>query len=703
MRSIICFTAFMALALTASAQTTTQVTLFFLGFTGTGNVSSFSLTGAGSMAPLGAPKVVITGGTGSTFIFTFTFIPSGDTLNASCSNATHTTGTVGVTATDNFSGTATVSGGTGAYAQASGSFTFSMSVTPATAQSNISFSLSGSGSITTGGSSTGGGGTGNQPSVAHNGILNAASDAFVGLPNSSIAQGSIFTIYGTNMGPTTNPSQTSFPLQPTLGGVSVKVTSGGTSVSAVPVYVGPNQVNAILPSNTPIGSATLTVTYNGQTSAPASFQVVASSPGLISVNSAGSGPGVITDANTNPTLYGLTYSAHPGDVSVMWATGLGPVQGNEFAGPLPGDMPNLGLQVYVGGIKANLNYRGRSGCCVGEDEIVFTVPSGVLGCHVPVAVLMGNIVSNFVTMSIAPVGTNTCSDPTGPTSGQLGQFAANGAVRIGIVGLNRSTQTLSTSTGGTQTTTTDAGVGAFDKFNFQQLNVASNPFQTFTFGACLVYTFRGGSATTTDVIQPTWLDAGSALTVTGPNGTKQLPKKVTNTINGQTSIGYYASLGSSASGQQLYLSPGSYTLSGPGGPDVGAFSQNLTVPASLTWTNRDSVSTIDRAAGQRVTWTGGDPNSNVVIDGSSLVLGTALDGSDSVGAFFSCTAKQTDLQFTIPAVVLLSLPATQTIGPVLLSGALTIVNQITFPVTIPNVDYAFIGFSASDTKSVNFQ
>ena len=150
------------------------------------------------------------------------------------------------------------------------------------------------------------------------------------------------------------------------------------------------------------------------------------------------------------------------------------------------------------------------------------------------------------------------------------------------------TQTLTTSTGGTQTTTTDAGSGAFDKFNFQQ-NVASNPFQTFTLGACVVYAFRGGSATTTDVIQPTWLDAGYALTVTGPNGTKQLPK-----VTSGNTIGYYASLGSNSSGEQLYLSPGSYTLSGPGGPDVGAFSQNLTVPASLTWTNRDSVSTITR-------------------------------------------------------------------------------------------------------------
>ena len=110
-----------------------------------------------------------------------------------------------------------------------------------------------------------------QPNVPANAILNAASDAFVGLPNSSIAQGSIFTIYGTNLGPTSSPPL-AYPLQTTLGGASVKVTSGGTTVNAIPVFVSPNQINAILPGSTPTGTANLTVTYNGA-SPSVSFQV----------------------------------------------------------------------------------------------------------------------------------------------------------------------------------------------------------------------------------------------------------------------------------------------------------------------------------------------------------------------------------------------------------------------------------------------
>ena len=54
------------------------------------------------------------------------------------------------------------------------------------------------------------------------------------------------------------------------------------------------------------------------------------------------------------------------------------------------------VEVYVGGKRADVTYRGRSGCCAGIDQIVFTVPQGVEGCYVPVVVKTGDVVSNFV-------------------------------------------------------------------------------------------------------------------------------------------------------------------------------------------------------------------------------------------------------------------------------------------------------------------
>src|SRR5689334_13018523 len=64
-----------------------------------------------------------------------------------------------------------------------------------------------------------------------------------------IAQGSIFVVFGTGLG---SPTQaTVLPLQTSLAGTSVSVSSGGQNVAAFMVYVFPNQVAAILPSTAP--------------------------------------------------------------------------------------------------------------------------------------------------------------------------------------------------------------------------------------------------------------------------------------------------------------------------------------------------------------------------------------------------------------------------------------------------------------------
>src|ERR1700691_3386454 len=114
-----------------------------------------------------------------------------------------------------------------------------------------------------------------QPILYTHGVYNAASYAPFGLPNGAIARGSIFTIFGSNLGPAQSPSL-AFPLQTTLGGVSLTVLAGGQSYNAIPLFVSPGQINAILPSAVPAGSATLTVNHNGASNA-ASFQVVAHS------------------------------------------------------------------------------------------------------------------------------------------------------------------------------------------------------------------------------------------------------------------------------------------------------------------------------------------------------------------------------------------------------------------------------------------
>ncbi len=456
-----------------------------------------------------------------------------------------------------------------------------------------------------------------QPQIAANGVLNAASNALVGLPNSSIAQGSIFTIYGVDLGPSSTPAL-AYPLQNTLGGVSVQVSSGSTTLNAVPIFARSQQINAILPGSTPIGGATLTVTYNGQTSNTGSFQVIANSFGIFAVNSTGAGLGVITDATYQ--LYSVNSPAKPGNAATIWGTGMGASPGDDgSAPPLPIDMPNLPLSVYVGGQAATILYRGRGGF-TGEDQINFLVPAGITGCYVPVAVEIGNIVSNFVTIPIAPIG-QPCPDPGMPIS----------YLPTGNITLVRRTEI------GTTTSTTDASQAFFGSpqiLAFPYIPpVFGNPY-SLPAGTCI------GDVTFPEFIDvlTSPLDAGRALTITGQNGSRQL----------LASASYSAQLGggSGTNAQPLYLNVGAYTASGQGGSEVGAevgpFSQDFTIPQPLTWTNQVNIGIVDRSAGLDVTWAGGDPNGTVQITSDLLMT-------------FICSAKISDQHFTIPAFVLLSL------------------------------------------------
>jgi len=86
-------------------------------------------------------------------------------------------------------------------------------------------------------------------------------------------------VKGSNLGPA-NILVTGFPYPLILSGTSVKITVSGQIKDAIMYYTLDRQIAAILPSSTPVGTGSLTVTYNGQTSAPAPVTVVANNLGL---------------------------------------------------------------------------------------------------------------------------------------------------------------------------------------------------------------------------------------------------------------------------------------------------------------------------------------------------------------------------------------------------------------------------------------
>jgi uncharacterized protein (TIGR03437 family) len=537
-----------------------------------------------------------------------------------------------------------------------------------------------------------------QPVIAADGIHNAASYALAGMPNAGIAQGSLFVVFGSNLGPTSLQLISGLPVPASFAGTSVRVTSGGTSVDALMIYTSAGQLAAVLPSNTPLGNATVTVTYNGQTSAPAPITVVRSTFGIFGLNQAGSGPGVLQNviSQTDQPLNSITAAAHPGQLMILWGTGLGPITvgGSEANGAGLGvDMPNLNLHVWVGGRDATVQYRGR-GCCVGLDQIAFTVPPGVEGCYVSVAVQIDNIVSNFVTMSIASSG-STCTDPTGYTNAELTQAQTRGSISVGSVNLTRLGFQISEPGLGTFNFNTDNGSAAFNRYTYDQLKVSQGICVPPAIGTCLVRTFRAGDVAA-DPVSGIGLNAGPVINISGPKGAKQLP---------QTTPGYYSATLSGSFNpfgpSTDYLDAGSYSINNAGGSSgpntVGAFQLNHVIPPNLVWTNQDSITAVNRAQGVTVNWTGGSANGYVGIYGSSTNL------ANTAGASFVCFASAAAGSFTIPTSILLALPPSS--PSALDSSSFLAVGSISPPTrfTATGIDLGFVNSSVQTAKTVPYQ
>ena len=199
-----------------------------------------------------------------------------------------------------------------------------------------------------------------------------------------------------------------YPLPTTLGGVSVQITQGSNKYSAPLVYVYKNQINAILPSNVPVGSAQVTITYNTLTSQPATITVVKTSFGVFFQQVNGVNLAIAQNVNS-ATDYPLNLSgnpAKPGQIVIFWGTGLGPISGADNTAPgAVGDMTSVPVTITVGGITAQRMYAGRQSQTAAVDNIYFTVPAGVpLGCQVPVVVTAGGVAANNTNISITGDG-----------------------------------------------------------------------------------------------------------------------------------------------------------------------------------------------------------------------------------------------------------------------------------------------------------
>ena len=535
-----------------------------------------------------------------------------------------------------------------------------------------------------------------QPVVVYRGVLNSASLAPPGLPNAGIARGSVFTIFGSNIGPLTPATVSAFPLSPNFNGVNISVTQAGTSVSAIPIFVSANQINAILPSNTPLGATSLRIGFNGRISASVQVEVVENAPGIYAISSGGFGPAVVQNFNTeiDQPVNSLDTSAARGQVITIWGTGLGRVPFADNVAPTAVNL-EVPVTITIGERDAVRLYAGRSPCCAGVDQIVVRIPEDTpLGCYVPLRIKAGNVVSNTVTMAIAATAGARCTDAFNPFTSLI-----RSSRRQGMILLDRTLHQVDTHITTVEQNTTESARAFF-------LTRDASPFAfdpQFSYpppGSCAVQqtsgnAFRGAPMRGTPP-STSALDAGQSLRLTTPfSGSVEIPRSTS------PQSGYSAMVGSLRVNDGVGLPkldfPNATTLSFNGTIGEASIQPNST--NQFAWGGRALIERIRRDVILRIPFTPNDFNATNEL---SLVAYSAVHNATSV---VTCLAAPGVNEFLLTPDLMANLPLSQgrVDGSLAMLGIGIVPLTRAVPFSASGLDGGLLLFTQWQTKSVYIQ
>jgi uncharacterized protein (TIGR03437 family) len=229
---------------------------------------------------------------------------------------------------------------------------------------------------------------GSTPAISPNGVVSAG--AFGGF--TSVAPGSWMEIYGTSLSSTTRlwSGADFIGTQAPTELEHVKVTIGGQA--AFVDYVSPGQVNAQVPSTTPLGPQPITVSTSAGTSAAYTINVNATQPGLLMPSSFviggkqyvwaqfSDGVTFILPPNSIPGV--PSRQAKPGEIIIIYGIGFGPVldSGNQNipAGTLvtaANKLANSFEMDFGAAAAATLQYFGLAPTFVGLYQFNVVVPN----------------------------------------------------------------------------------------------------------------------------------------------------------------------------------------------------------------------------------------------------------------------------------------------------------------------------------------
>ena len=238
----------------------------------------------------------------------------------------------------------------------------------------------------------------------------SSSAAFVSAANplggSSLAPGSIASLFGTNLA-TTTTSAASIPLPQLLGGSAMTLANLGVPL----LFVSPGQINFQIPWATITQSTQVPlVIATGQGSVTIMVTLTPFSPGLFTTNSQGSGQASALISNTASIAAPVgafpgSRPAKKGEFVSLYCTGLGDVTNRPAAGD-----PALGnplsrttatATVTIGGVSVTPSFSGLAPGYAGLYQVDFQIPdTAPTGAAITVTISIGGSKSNTATIAI---------------------------------------------------------------------------------------------------------------------------------------------------------------------------------------------------------------------------------------------------------------------------------------------------------------
>lgn len=192
----------------------------------------------------------------------------------------------------------------------------------------------------------------------------------------------------------------SLPLSTSLGGVTITVAG----VSAPIRYVGPLQVNFVIPYETAPGLHPVVVTGPGGT-VNGTVRVISTAPGIFKDNNDPATPPQGAILNQDDSYNAEDRPAIGGQAVQLFATGhstLNGAIGNGAAGPTP-NITTQGLpQVFVGGVECAVEFSGLAAGFAALWQINVRIPQlPFLQGKLPLQIFMNGVDSNEVTIYVA--------------------------------------------------------------------------------------------------------------------------------------------------------------------------------------------------------------------------------------------------------------------------------------------------------------